>query len=194
MWLREHIMREHVGADVSARICHARKCRWIVLLVYTTVLYAATDILYRLCKASTVLFRTLQFTGDLLDNWQFTRVFLILAVHSLFVSIWYFKRLEIKDLQSETHTLCRDNSMSVTVTMFKNRQLENVYIKSLYNSMFWPLLVIDLNICTIVPRTLIKLLLLYYSKSSVASYCLWMINTLLFVFKNRCGEDKNFKL
>ena len=147
-----------------------KKCSLNGLLVYTTVLYTATDILYRLCKASTVLFKTLQFTRDLLNKLQFPRIFLILAVHYLFVSAWYLGQAEFKDSQTKTLTLCGDSYMSMTLKTFKDSQLESVCIKSLYNSIFWTLLFIDLSICSIVPCTLIKLLLFYYSTSSVTRY------------------------
>lgn len=162
-----------------------KECSLNCLLVYTTVLYVAIDILYHLCKAFTVIFKSLQFTQVLLDKLQSQRILLILAVHFLFVRTCYFMQVEFKDPQTETLTLCGDNFMSATLTVFKNSQIKSFCIDSLYNSMFWTLLFIDLT----------SVLLFHLHWSSCTRYSPWMIDALLLsVFENKRCQDTNFKL
>ena len=156
------------------RICleSTRKCSFNGLIVYTTVIYAVTNILYHLSK---ILFKTFQLNRDLLNELISPRTYLMLAVHVVLVSIWYYKPVESDDFQTEKLVLCHDTYMSATLTVFKGSKAESFCIKNVYKSLFWTLLFDDLHICIILQNLLIKLLLIYSNSSNVArdsaSFC-----------------------
>lgn len=138
------------------------KCSYNGTVVYTMIVYAVIELLHCLYTAFKTLSRTQQRMEDQMNQFEIYRILLILAVHFVFIGMWYFQWMESKELETKTITLCSDSSMSSTLTIFTDTKKQSLCLRSLYNSMFWSLLVTDLNVFIIFLRYMILLHLNLY--------------------------------
>lgn len=122
------------------------------LLVYTVLFCAAIDILCRLLLAWPFLSRMFKISEQLWVHLQMLRVSLIVTAHYLYVNTWYFETVTRKNSPTETIILCGDSYKSSWITVFKKSRLENYCIRSLYYSLPWSFLFMDLSICSSVSR------------------------------------------
>mgnify|MGYP006933271455 FL=1 len=78
-----------------------------------------------------------------MTDFEFKRISMIVAVHLIFVCMWYFERIEYKEFT------------------FKNIQEQRLCLRSLYSSIFWILLFTDLTVCITILAILIKIFQIY---------------------------------
>ena len=119
------------------------ECSFNGLVVYTTMAYAVIELIYCLYKIFARSSQIQQSIQDQMTDFEFKRIFMIVAVHQIFVCLWHFERIEYKEFT------------------FKNIQEQRLCLRSLYSSIFWILLFTDLTVCITILAILIKIFQIY---------------------------------